>query len=243
MDSEASEAKCPTRAKIKELAIPTVSQDLIPTIPQDTVPTIPQDIQDTIPRIPQDIIDEILDYLAADSDSQSLQSCVLVSKSWAQSRQRYLFHTIVITPRNVDRWLARFPVPEESPARHVRDLRIVIGGLDASILERFFEYTPCFTHVDRMSLLILGRGWVTLPQRPSLWQLPESVTSLTIDVNSEAFTLMHVRDVMARLPNLDGLALSMSSRSSPPMGRRLGIGAVLMEGEIRWEIEDPRWIR
>ena len=227
MGSKASEPKHHTGAKIEEV--------VVPTIPQDTVdPTTPQDIQDTIPRIPQDIIDEILDYLAADSDSQSLQSCVLVSKSWAQSRQRSLFHTVVITPRNVDRWLTRFPVPEESPARHVRDLRVVIGGSDGSILDRFFEYTPCFTDLDKMSLL--GRGRVKLSQGPSLWRLPKSITSLTIDVDFDVLTLMHVRDAMAQLPNLDDLALSMPSRSFSPMGRRPGIGTVLkgrFSGKLR----------
>ena len=44
--------------------------------------------------------------------------------------------------------------------------------------------------------------------KPSFWKLPQSITSLAID--SAVVTLVQVRDVMTRLPNLDNLELSGS---------------------------------
>jgi len=156
-----------------------------------------------IPRIPQDITDEISDLLAANLDFQSLQSCALLSKSWIQSYRRHFFRSVVFTSRNVVRWFNAFPVPEESPAHHVRNLRVWIGGADC-VPDKFFEYIPWFTRVGRMSFW--GCGRVGSPLRPSLWRLPQSITSLTIDTS--VFTLVQVWDIMAQLPNLDDLSLS-----------------------------------
>ena len=93
-----------------------------------------------IPRIPQEIIGEILGHLnASDSDLRALQLCALVSRSWAPSCRRHLFRTIVFTSQKMAKWLEAFPVPEESPACHVRDLSVAIGMYD-STRGKFFEY-------------------------------------------------------------------------------------------------------
>ena len=103
----------------------------------------------------------------------------------------------------MDRWLETFPVPEESPANHVRDLTVEIGGGE-SVPERFFEYISWFTNVKWVTLQ--GREAGAPPLRvPSLWRLPQSVTSLTVSTN--AVTLVQIRDIMAQLPNLDDLGL------------------------------------
>jgi len=156
-----------------------------------------------IPRIPQDVIDEILDHLHTDSGAKHLRVCALVSKSWLPSCRRHLFHTTAFTMTSVRGWLKTFPVPEESPAYYVRDLCVWVGG-GHRVPEKFFEYTPWFTNLEKISLL--GHGGLPLLRRPSLWKLPQPVTSLTIDTST--VTLVHVRDVMARLPNLDNLSLS-----------------------------------
>jgi len=75
-------------------------------------------------------------------------------------------------------------------------------------------------------MTLLGQGVHSL-QAPSFLRLPHSVTSLTIV--ADTVTLVHVRDIMAQLPNLDDLSLSGSlvavdRRSSPgietvPRGR------------------------
>jgi len=216
MDSKATKAKGPAPTKTKPVIISRAPQDATAIIPQDTIPIIPHDI-----------IIEILDYLASDSDFQSLRACALVSKPWVQPCQRHLFHTAHFTPANACTWLETFPVQEKSPAHHVKDLRLEIGK-PARIVEGFFECIPWFTNVDKLSFL--GRGGVPLGfggfsplWEPSCWKLPRSVTSLTI--NTGAVTLVQVRDIMAQLPNLDDLALLVyadaESKKSP------GIGAVL----------------
>lgn len=175
-------------------------------------PTPTTETDTTHPRIPQDIVDEILNHLATDSDFDTLRSCALVSKSWVQSCRRYLFHTAVFTPRDMYKWLKRFPVPEESPARLVRDLSFQVGVLSSrrstrardAVPRRFFEYTPSFTNVKRVALL--GPGGFQLSRMPSSWRLPQSATSLI--VGTKTFTLAEIWDVLSQLPNLDDLSLS-----------------------------------
>jgi len=120
----------------------------------------------------------------------------------------------------MDKWLDTFPVLEESPARHIRDIRIWVGGSDR-VSESFFKYTPWFTNVEKISLL--GHGGIPLSQEPSLWKFPRSVISLTI--NTSVVTLIRIRDIMAQLPNLDDLSLS---GYLIPVDRKelLGIGTV-----------------
>ena len=154
------------------------------------------------PRIPQDIIDEILDHLVTDSGAGHLRKCALISKSWVPSCRRHLFHTVTFTTASVREWFKTFPLPEESPAHHVRDLRVWIGGGNR-VPEKFFEYTVWFANAGKISLL--GHGGFPLLRSPSLWRFPQHVTSLTIDTST--VTLVHVRDIMAQLPNLDDLSL------------------------------------
>ena len=172
-----------------------------------------------VPRIPPEIIHEILDYLADDPDHGPLQSCALVSKSWVLTCQRRLFHTIHFTSRNMVRWVEAFPVPEESPAHRVRHLRFLIGGDDHNP-KKISEYTPRFTNAERVTFLE-GEGLMPV-WRPPSWQLPQSVTSLTIDVGA-ATALIRVRDIVAQLPKLDDLSLSGSCM----MTDRNGIGMAL----------------
>ena len=118
-------------------------------------------------------------------------------------------------------WLKTFPVPEESPARHVRDLRICTGGRH-HVPEEFFEYTQWFSNVERVCLV--GCGEAPPLRRPSLWRLPQSATSLL--VNTDAITLVQVRDAMAQLPNLDNLSL-LGFLVAVNRKELVGIGAVL----------------
>ena len=156
------------------------------------------------PWIPQDIVDEILDHLAlTDPDLKSLQSCALASKSWVQPCRRHLFHTAHFTSGSVYGWFAAFPVPEESPAHHVRDLQVWIGSF-THVPEWFFGYTSWFTNAEKV--VLLGDGGLPPLRVPSLWRLPQSVTALTVQAN--VVNLVQIRDVMALLPNLDDLTLT-----------------------------------
>jgi len=167
---------------------------------------IPVETRTIIPRVPQEIADEILDHLRAGSDSTTLQACAIVSKSWALSSRRHLFHTILFTSRGMGRWLKTFPVPEESPAHHTRRLRVRIVGDRHGVPEEFFQYTRWFTNAKELTLL--GFGVFPPLRTPSLWKLPQSITSLT--VRTDVLTPTQIRDIMEQLPNLDDLSLSGS---------------------------------
>jgi len=180
--------------------------------------------------VPQDIIDEILDYLFTGSFADgslygstitSLQACALASKSWVQPCQRHLFCIVEFTSGNVDRWPKTFPVSEESPAHHVRDLRVWMGGKDCAP-ERVFEFTQCFSELEKISLI--GYGWAPPSRTPSLWKLPHSIT--TLFVNTDAITLVQVRDVTVQLPNLDSLTL-LGTLAAMDRRELTGIGTAL----------------
>ena len=110
------------------------------------------------PRIPQDIIDEILDHLVTDSGDGHLRACALVSKSRVPSCRRHLFHTVAFTAASLREWLNTFQGTEESPAHHVRDLRVWIGGGNR-VPEKFFEYILWFANMEKISLLGQGGGF------------------------------------------------------------------------------------
>ena len=191
------------------------------TIPVETNTAI-------IPTIPQDVIDEILAHLAAETGgrarvlaSSTLKACALVSKPWVQSCQRHLFRVVKFTSGNVNGWFEAFPVPEESPGRHVRDLHVWLGGEDG-VPENLFEFVRWFSNVEKISLMGY-RGDPSL-RNPSLWRLPPSITTLAVD--TDAITLVQVRDVIAQLPNLDNLTLSgtlaaVDRRELPGIGTAL----------------------
>lgn len=122
------------------------------------------------------------------------------------------------------KWLKTFPLPQQSPAHHVRDLTLSLGGC-SSAPEDFFIYTQWFTDVEKMTVLGLQGFqpvWI-----PSSGKLPQSVTSLTID--TDIVTLLDIRDVMQQLPNLNDFTLS--GRLHRPDEESLrGIGTVLKAG-------------
>ena len=219
-DLETSEAKGPNSAGTETVAEPvTAVTDEDATIPQDL--TIPQD--PVIPRgpvIPHDIIYEVLDHVATDSNSRlSLRSCSLVSRSWIAPCRRHLFHTLFFKLRDTFKWLEAFPAPEQSPARHVRCLRLSLQG-HYYVPEEFFRRIQGFTEVKEITMSVdgdPGQSWWL----PSWVRLPQSVTSLTLNGNS--ITVLEIRDVMAQLPNLNDLSLSGSLRGQQPQG----IGTVL----------------
>ena len=209
--SEASSTPIYPRGRLPQM-------DSKPPIGKRFAPVEVKTVTRAVPRIPQDTIDEILNHLATDAGFGSLQACALVSKSWISSCRRYLFYTVDFTSRKMNKWLKTFPIPEQSPAHHVRNLRVWISRIP----EELFKYTVHFKNVCRLSLV----GWEKLSgcRLPSLWRLPESVTSLTIDAGR--VTLVEIRDIMLQLPNLDDLSLP---GPLTPSDRRelLGIGAAL----------------
>ena len=103
----------------------------------------------------------------------------------------------------MDDWFEAFPVPEESPAHHFRAIRMTIRGINW-FPDKFFEHAPRFTNVRKLHLF--GGEDCLGSQLPSLWRLPESITSLTIDFSCRVSDVA-ILDIMTRLPNLDDLSL------------------------------------
>ena len=176
-----------------------------------------------VPKIPQDIVYEILDHLIADpSFRSSLRSCSLVSKSWVTPCRHHLFHTISFKFADTFRWIRGFPVQEQSPAHHVRELSLSLEGY-AYAPHEFFKRLQWFTNVKKVTLSG-GRDkdwlWTTSPGR-----LPQSVTSLAID-SADSIGILRIRDVMLQLPNLNDFSLSgplrtVKSNGSQGVGRDL----------------------
>ena len=205
-------------SKARQQSIPAATETA-------TVPVVSRTPQD--PRIPNEILDEILNHLIADSGSSgdSLRSCSLVSKSWVPPCRRHLFHTIIFSSEDVAKWLKTFPVPEESPAHYVKDLRFLLGG-HYGAPEKFSKHTPWFINVEKIALTM---NTTSPPPRTSFpARLPQSVTSLTIKAGGSGVDLMQMRDIMARLPNLNDLKLSGPFVVWSKSKKRLpGLGTVL----------------
>jgi len=132
----------------------------------------------------------------------------------------------------MDRWLKTFPVPEESPAHHIKDLCIWIGGGRHGTPQKFCEYTQWFTNVEKMTLMGVPSYRV-----PLLGRLPQSATSLTI--NTDAATPLQLQHIMTQLPNLNNVLLSGSllpvDRTALPgigmaLGGRFGGRLILRDG-------------
>ena len=175
-----------------------------------------------LPRIPQDIIECILDHLATTFSPHPLRRCSIVSKSWVAPCRRHLFRAVHFTSsEDTIRWLLAFPVPEHSPAYHVRNLWLMLTGC-SPVPREFFKRIQLFTNLKRINVLN-DRGkqsqWM-----PSLVGLPESVTSLDIDASS--ITILQLRDAMVQLPNLNNLKLSGALRAGDT-NELEGIGRVL----------------
>ena len=209
-DLETPEAEKPAPTKTEPVidpAIPATPQD--PTRPQDLEvvkdPVAPQD-----PAIPQDIIYQILDHLVfVDSNSRlSLRSCSLVSKSWVTPCRGHLFRTLSFSLKDTFRWIQTFPIPDQSPAHYIRYLRLSLQG-HYYVPEEFFRRIQGFTNMKGIAMSVdgdQGQSW----WMPSSVALPHSVTSLTLDSNS--ITVLQIRNIMVRLPNLNDLSLSGSLR-------------------------------
>ncbi|KAF9781853.1 hypothetical protein BJ322DRAFT_249939 [Thelephora terrestris] len=175
---------------------------------QKLTPT--EDNTAVVPVISQDVIYEIVDHLVTDAYFKpTLLSCSLISKSWITPCQRYLFQTLSFSLRDTFRWLEVFPVPEQSPAHHVKYLSLSLEG-SYFVPDEFFERIQLF--INLKEIVLLGEGsqgqswWI-----PSSAMLPQSVTSLTIIRGN--LSLSEIRNVMAQLPNLNDLTLSVSFRT------------------------------
>lgn len=119
----------------------------------------------------------------------------------------------------MEKWLKAFPVPEQSPAHHVRNMCLSVGGYYVPPGE-FFRRIQWFTNVKKVT--VQGKemfdGCLEIPLYA---KVPQSVTSLTIEARVMGLELM--RDVVVQLPDLDHSSQSGSSTTESRKSlRRLG---------------------
>ena len=73
------------------------------------------------------LLPEIIDYIVDDfiRETQTLQNCGLVSKSWVPSTRKQLFADVRFTsPKALESWKKTFPDPRNSPGYHTLNLFI-----------------------------------------------------------------------------------------------------------------------
>ena len=159
------------------------------------------------PRVPQELVDEVLDHLA--NDMATLRSCSLVTKAWIYSSRRHLFNTIFFTPNGITKWNRSFPIPEDSPARLVRDLSFCFVEPDVPI--DFADRIYHFSNVQNLTLI--GRTAIDPGFIDALGQLPPSTRS--VDITFAEVLTAHIISVMRQLPNLDNLSLMSTKLGGP----------------------------
>lgn len=191
-------------------AHPTLSSSPSPPPVSDTSPghqlhmgrifsKLTRSVQTGDPRVPQELVDEILDHLA--KDMTSLRSCSLVSKSWIHPSRRHLFATLFLTASDITKWSRTFPNPENSPAKHVRDLSFCF--IQPNVPIHFADRMPYFSNVQQLTLI--GRVATDPSFISALGHLPPTIRS--VDVTFSKVLSTHVTSVVQQLPNLDNLSL------------------------------------
>ena len=112
-----------------------------------------------ISDLPRDIIEEILDHLSAQTQ-HPITPCSLISRSWVTPCQQRLFRTIRFTWTRMESWLKAFPVPEKTPAHHVRALEFSSPGPGSNPPEKFLDHIQWFTNVRAVVWMGETRLWV-----------------------------------------------------------------------------------
>ena len=104
-------------------------------------------------------VDRILDHFVTDctlhrggSLLKFIQSCLLISTLWVTPCWQYPFHTITFSMAGMHHWLKGFPVPDRSPAHHIRDLCLSFTE-QSTIPTEFLRQIQLFTKMRIMSLL------------------------------------------------------------------------------------------
>ena len=96
-------------------------------------------------------------------------------------------------------------MPEESTAHHVRDLRFSMGG-HVSFPVEFFEHTPWFTNVEKVTLM--GHGMFNFNEPPCTSPLSQSIISLTFGPDTITTEPMQIRDITVHISSLFDFLIS-----------------------------------
>jgi len=154
--------------------------------------------------LPQEILDLIVDHLHDNTDS--LESCCLVSKSWIHRVRKHLFAAVNLRIRGrFERWKKTFPDPTNSPTHHARTL--TIGDFNfATAADGCFISTFC--GIVRLHVLIRELYHRRIPLAP-LYGLSPVIRSLRVGAIS--CNLSEIFDLICSFPLLEDLSLFSST--------------------------------
>ena len=126
------------------------------------------------PLVIQKLVDDTLDHPAG--DTRTLRSCYRVAKSWISPSRRHLFSALLLDTDRILAWNKTFPSPENSPARHVRELTI---SFEQTTPIDFTDRMPYFSNVQQLSLSGLLTTDPSFTSK-ALGQLPPTIRSVTL---------------------------------------------------------------
>ena len=118
-----------------------------------------------IPHLPQEILDYTTDLLH--DERETLKRCCLVSKSWVSRARKHLFADVNFSrTEDLEAWKKTFPDPEDSPARHIRSLRISCPRSVTAADAEVGGWIRTFSRVVRLVILAMtcdDRGLSLVP--------------------------------------------------------------------------------
>lgn len=183
--------------------------------------------------LPPELIDEIIRYHA--SDVRSLRSCSLVARSWTYPSRRWLFEEVLISRKNLQRWLDRISARNVELLCNVRAFtyvydKTVWNGITPYRIDTLYRYLSSFHRLKRLGLTSMFLG-PEVPQQIGLFSpFQHSLSSLTLlgcHVTSSAFvTLINYFPLLVYL-SLQSLTYEANGEHIPQLSRPLrGILAI-----------------
>lgn len=166
------------------------------------------------PTFPQEVIDELVDWVAADSVGQRdphLRSCSLVSRNWVERSRQHLFHTIELaSTSNISNWIRDIRPGVSGVSRYVR--RLWMGCNWDQWSRRFpsVEHLRSFTRVGELRLTYWYGGHATKEEVEEAFRvLGLSVRSLSVSLpRGDMGSFLHL---LSLFPHLDNLSIWTSS--------------------------------
>ena len=190
--------------------------------------------------LPPEILDLVAEHLYG--ERATLKICCLVSKSWVPRARRHLFARVEFHHDDspVESWMKAFPDPANSPAHHVRSLRICSLPDLVAATTVAHAWTRTFSNI--VKLIVETKPWddnqTTLV---SLHALSPVLKTLTLIHNS--IPSSEVFNLICSFPSLEDLSLmSIGDRETdtsalPPISPKFtGALYLVMNRGIRLDV-------
>lgn len=159
-----------------------------------------------------DIIFELLR-----DDKATLRSCSLTCRGWSAVSQQHLFASVVIsqsTNRDFNGWSRAFPSTNHSPARYVRQLKIVTGDrvkpapLFSSIgTDQELSVFQSFSNVQKLTLACSGFG----PLKDGCFDHLTSTLQTLILEDTRKVSHTEALNFVSLFPTLEDLTITTST--------------------------------